>query len=344
MSTKTTPPTTGPRRVAALLLSLDQDSAAALLKTLDPDVLPRVADAMTAIEAEGPESEARSQIWRELVRELENGHVQYPRARDEEELGRFLESGVGRERSVTVLAEMRERRRLERPFAAIEDATPAQITKALAAESTAVRALVIGNLPPKLSAGVMALLDQEESLRVVQRLVRQSVPRRETIDLVAKNLAAEVARFASEPRKPETQERMRSIAEILNRGDKEMGRSVLAGLEDADKTVAEGIREMMFTWVDLANLDRRAMQKVLSTVETGKLALALKGGPVEVEENVLANLSQRVRDMVAEERELLGPRPKAEVDMARADLMKGIRSLVESGELSAQASLEGLVS
>lgn len=344
MSTKTAPPTTGARRVAALLLSLDQASAAALLKTLAPDVLPRVADAMTAIEAEGPESEVRSQIWRDLVRELENGHVQHPRARDEEELARFLESGVGRERAAAVLTEMRERRRLERPFVAIESATPAHIAKALSAESTAVRALVLGNLPPKLSAGVMALLDQDESLRVVQRLAKQGVPRRETIDLVAKNLAAEVERIAAEPLKPQAQDRLRSIADILNRGDKELGRNVLAGLEESDKPVAEGIREMMFTWTDLAKLDRRAMQKVLSTVETGKLALALKGGPVEVEENVLANLSQRVRDMVAEERELLGPRPRAEVDAARADLMKGIRSLVESGELSAQASVEGLVS
>ncbi len=344
MSTKSAPPTTGPRRVAALLLSLDQSSAAALLKTLSPDVLPRVADAMTAIEAEGPESEVRSQIWRDLVRELENGHVQHPRARDEDELSRFLESGVGRERAATVLADMRERRRLERPFIAIESATPAHIAKALAAESTAVRALVLGNLPPKLSAGVMALLDQDESLRVVQRLAKQGLPRRETIDLVAKNVAAEVNRLAAEPRKPEAQDRMRSIAEILSRGDKELGRNVLAGLEEADKPVAESIREMMFTWTDLANLDRRAMQKVLSTVETGKLALALKGGPIEVEENILVNLSQRVRDMVAEERELLGPRPRAEVDAARADLMKGIRSLVESGELSAQTSVEGLVS
>lgn len=344
MSAKSAIPMTGPRRVAALLLSLDQASAAALLKTIAPAALPRVADAMTEIEAEGPDAEARTQIWRDLVREIENGHVEHPHARDEEELSRFLESGVGRERTTAVLAEMRERRRQERPFVAIEGADPIHVEKALAKESAAVRALVLGNLPPKLSAAVMALLDQDESLRVVQRLAKQGVPRRETVDLVAKNVAAEVARIASEPKKPEAQDRMRSIAEILNRGDKELGRSVLAGLEESDKPVAEGIREMMFTWTDLANLDRRAMQKVLSTVETGKLALALKGGPVEVEENVLANLSQRVRDMVAEERELLGARPRAEVDAARADLMKGIRGLVESGELSSQASSEGLVS
>lgn len=344
MSASNAPAMTGARRVAALLLELDQASAAALLKTLSPDVLPRVADAMNAIETEGPDADARREIWRDLAREIGSARVEHPRARDEDELARFLESGVGKERASAVLTEMRERRRLERPFVAVEGAAPEHIVRALEPESTAVRALVLGNLPPKLSAAAMSLLDQDESLRVVRRLAKQGVTRRETIDLVAKKVAAEVERLAAEPKKPQAQDRMRSIADILNRADKELGRSVLAGLEESDKPVAEGIREMMFTWNDLAKLDRRAMQKVLSTVETGKLALALKGGPAEVEENVLANLSARVRDMVAEERELLGPRPRAEVDAARADLMKGIRSLVEGGELSTQSSTEGLVS
>ncbi|MBL8861978.1 MAG: hypothetical protein JNK02_08185 [Planctomycetes bacterium] len=333
----------GARRVAALLLALDQASSARLLEKLAPAVLPRVADAMSALEAEGPDAPARASVWRDLVRELENGPAQQPRARDEDELGRFLESGVGPERAAAVLAQMRENRRLERPFVAIENARPEHVAKAIAGESTAVRALVVSHLPPKLSAAVLGLFDADESLRVVRCMAKRGVTRRETVDLVARTLAAEVAKLGAEPARPAPTERWRSIAEILNRADKDLGRNVLAGLDEADKPVAEGIREAMFTWNDLAKLDRRAMQKVLATVETGKLALALKGGPAEVEANVLANLSQRVRDMVAEERELLGARPRSEVDAARAELMKGIRSLVESGELAPQGAGEGLV-
>jgi flagellar motor switch protein FliG len=343
MSVATSTKPDGARRVAALLLSLDQDSAAALLKTLAPGVLPRVADAMTALETEGANATERTGVWRDLVRELENPPVQHPRVRDEEELSRFLESSLGKERATSVLAQMRESRRIERPFIAIEEARPEHVAKALAAESTAVRALVVGHLPPKLAAAVLAMFDAEESFQIVRRLAKRGTTRRETVDMIAKSIATEVAKYASEPPKPEPSERMRSIAAILNRADKDLGRNVLTGLEENDKPIAEGIREAMFTWNDLAKLDRRAMQKVLSTVETGKLALALKGGPADVEQNVLANLSQRVRDMVAEERELLGPRPRSEVDAARAELMRGIRSLVESGELSAQVSAEGMV-
>jgi flagellar motor switch protein FliG len=344
MSTTATKSDAGSRRVASLLLSLEEGAAAALLKTLDPRVLPRVAAAMEELEAEGPDAAERSAVWRELAREIEGATEITPRARDEAELGRFLELGLGKERATSVLDQIRERRSLERPFAAIENAPPASIAKALARESTAVRALALSHLPPRVSAGVLAGLEPAECLRVVQRLASAGTPLRETVDMVVASVRAEIERIAAEPVKPAVSERWRSIAEILNNADKEVGRTVLQGLDDSDKTVADGIREMMFTWDDLAKLERRSMQKVLSTVDTSKLALALKGASPAVEENVLANLSQRVRDMIAEERELLGPRPKIEVDLARADIMKGVRTLVENGELSAGGGAEALVS
>jgi len=339
--------------VAALLMSLDEASAASLLKALDPEVLPRVAAAMAEVESEesrtgspgaGEPATSRALDWRRLALAVEEPRRASPRARDEEELRSFLERGVGAERSATVLNEMRELRRVERPFDEIEGVPAAIIVKALAEESTAVRAVVLRYLSPKAAAGVLSALDPAESLRLVQRLASAERPRREMVDLVATRLRAEVLRLSDRPEPTQLAERVRSVAEILKSADKEVGRKVLTELDSKDKPVAEAIREMMFTWEDLATLDRRAMQKVLSTIDTGKLALALKGGPAAVEANVLANLSQRVRDMVAEERELLGPRPRAEVDAARAELMKTVHTLVESGELSVTTNDEGMVS
>ncbi len=336
-------PDAGARRVASLLLSLDQTSAAALLRTIDPRVLPRVAAAMSRIEAEGENALAATSAWRDLVREINGGLPPPPRARDEEELGRFLEMGLGQERASAVLSEMRERRRIENPFVNVVDAPPARLVKALAGESTAVRALVLGHLPPKAAAGVLAALDPEESLRVVQRLSKAGAPQRETVDLVARNLQAEVERLANEPARPAPAERLRSIANILNNAGGEVGRNVLSALDQSDKSAADGIRELMFTWDDLAKLDRKAMQKVLSKVETNALALALKGSSPAVEENVLSNLSQRVREMLADEREMLGPRPRAEVEASRNEVLKNVRELVESGELSGAVSNEEML-
>jgi len=340
----------GSRAVAALLLSLDETSAAGLLKALDPSVLPRVAAAMAELESEasqpkasGPAKTEEGLDWRRLALAFEESRPASPRARDEEELGAFLQRGLGAERSAAVLEEMRELRQLERPFDKIDGAPPELIVKALAGESTAVRAVVLRYLSPKAAAGVLSRLDADESLRLVQRLSSSEKPRRETVDLVARRLRDELLRLSEQPEPTKPAERIRSVAQILKSADKDVGQKVLSELDSKDKPVAEAIRDMMFTWEDLATLERKAMQKFLSTVDTARLALALKGGPAEVEANVLANLSQRVRDMVAEERELLGPRPRTEVDAARTELLKAVQGLVQAGDVSVAMNDEGMV-
>jgi flagellar motor switch protein FliG len=75
------------------------------------------------------------------------------------------------------------------------------------------------------------------------------------------------------------------------------------------------------------------MQKVLSSVDVRQLALALKAADPEITENFFGNMTKRVKEMVQEELELLGPVPLADVLKSQNDLMVGIRALVEKGEI-----------
>ena len=50
-----------------------------------------------------------------------------------------------------------------------------------------------------------------------------------------------------------------------------------------------------------------------------------------------------VRAMIAEERELAGPMPMAEINLSRDSIMKSVRALLESGELSTSKAGEELV-
>ena len=86
------------------------------------------------------------------------------------------------------------------------------------------------------------------------------------------------------------------------------------------------------------------MQKVLASVETRTLSLALKGSSEAVEQNVMANLSSRVRDMVDDERELLGAVPLSEVVSARNEIMVVVRGLMDQGEFNPARAGEELVS
>ena len=103
-------------------------------------------------------------------------------------------------------------------------------------------------------------------------------------------------------------------------------------------------REQLFTWEDIGTLNRRAMTKILGTVDTKTLSVALKGCSQAVEQNILSNLSSRVRDMVIEERELAGAMPIADVKLARDEILKNIRALIESGEFRPSRGGDALVS
>ena len=112
----------------------------------------------------------------------------------------------------------------------------------------------------------------------------------------------------------------------------------------SDGAIDEEIRELMFSWDDLASLARRGRQKVLPSVDTRTLALGLKSCSPVVEKNVTDNLSERVRAMVEDERDTLGAVPMSDVTEARAEILTAVRGLMESGEVRLPKAGEELVS
>jgi flagellar motor switch protein FliG len=78
-------------------------------------------------------------------------------------------------------------------------------------------------------------------------------------------------------------------------------------------------------------------------VDTKTLAIALKGSPPDVEANIVANLSSRVTDIVADERELAGPTAVTDVQTCRSEIMVAVRALMEAGEFSPSKAGEEMV-
>ena len=62
-----------------------------------------------------------------------------------------------------------------------------------------------------------------------------------------------------------------------------------------------------------------------------------------VEDNIMANLSSRVKEMVLDERDLAGALPMTEVLQMRGEVMKAVRGLMESGEFRPARAGEDLV-
>ncbi len=340
---KSESPLRGPEKVAAFLLSLERAAASDVLKHLPEDVLPDVVDAMESLGASGRNEDLMRELYAKVAL-ADAREAPSPKRPRGSELEQLLSASLGPERAASVLELIQARRGMERPFRRLESSSPTAIVGLLSGESPQIVALILAHLEPELSAQVLDMLEVEFALDVVSRMAGLEPPSFEVLGLLASELEPRLAEMEKLPQRRTPTQRLQTIAEMLTNATGDIGPKVLDGLEERAAGSAKEIREMLFTWEDIGDLDRWAMQKILGTVETRTLSIALKACSAGVEENVMNNLSTRVRDMVAEERDLAGALPMSDVRAARETIMVGVRALIEAGEFSPSKGGDELVS
>ncbi len=123
------------------------------------------------------------------------------------------------------------------------------------------------------------------------------------------------------------------LVDIINRSDRSTERQIVEGLESLDPALAEVIRSKMFMFEDVTSLEDRSIQLVLREVDSGQLALALKGVADNVREKITRNLSARAATNLLEEVELLGTVRLSQVEEAQQNFIRIIRQLEEQGQI-----------
>ncbi|MBI3818428.1 MAG: flagellar motor switch protein FliG [Planctomycetes bacterium] len=317
---------TGPQKAAALLLTLDAETSAKLLSTLPDDSITYVGRAMAEINLDEIEREQVSDIQKEFLASVREGASIPPG------LSELLTKTLGPERGKQILSRIEETVKRDRPFVVLERLEDGRLVRILRDEHPQVIALVCSRIPPDRAGVFLSALTEEERIDIADRMASMQPITRDVIDDIASGLASKAESQDAMP-VDDMNRRLRSVAEILNATEPEVEKEILQGLEARDAEVAREIRERMFTFADLARLDKRGMQKVLSTIDVRALAMALKAADPEIAENFFGNMTKRVKEMVQEELELLGPVPLTEVMKAQTEIMVGIRALIEKGEI-----------
>ncbi|MEM6672750.1 MAG: FliG C-terminal domain-containing protein [Planctomycetota bacterium] len=331
----------GAQRAAAFLLSLDKDASADVMRHLDPKVVSRIAEAMTDLSPKLCTVDAIDALYRDLARAFHQRTGVRPQ--DDFELYALLESSYGADEAVRVIDGIHARRRREQPFAFVESAPSSLVARVLKEESPAVVALILSHVAPSTSADVLGAFDEETTLEIVRRMTSVTPPGIDTMLTIADDLHARLREASLVPPPRAHEDSLRTVADMLNFAEAEIEHSVLTRLEEGDEALAGQVRDLMFTWDDLATIEKRAMQKILSAIDTRTLSIALKASSEHVYENVMSNLSSRVRGMIVDEKELLGAMPFGEVLQARAQIMAAVRALMEAGEFSPVRAGEELV-
>ncbi len=123
------------------------------------------------------------------------------------------------------------------------------------------------------------------------------------------------------------------VAEILNQTDEMSSEFILSEIEEIDPEMAAEIKQQMFVFEDLPLVDDRGFQKVLRTVQTSELAIALKAATEDVKEKVFKNMSSRAGEMLREEIDDLGAVRMKEVSDAQQKITALVQDMEVKGEL-----------
>jgi flagellar motor switch protein FliG len=132
-------------------------------------------------------------------------------------------------------------------------------------------------------------------------------------------------------------------ANILNFMDGGQDEVILGAIGEVDGELGVRIRDLMFVFDNLGEIDDRAMQSVLRDVPSDKLAIALRGADPKVKDKITSNMSQRAAEILVEDMEARGPVRLAEVEAAQKEILAIVRKMAESGEIQLSAKAETFV-
>jgi flagellar motor switch protein FliG len=90
----------------------------------------------------------------------------------------------------------------------------------------------------------------------------------------------------------------------------------------------------MYSFEDLAALDRKGLRSLLDSIPSERLTLALKTASPQLKEKVFASMSRRAADRLKEEMQLLGGVKLAEVEAAQREIVEQALVLVADGVIS----------
>ncbi|MDY6862727.1 MAG: flagellar motor switch protein FliG [Thermodesulfobacteriota bacterium] len=220
------------------------------------------------------------------------------------------------------------------PFAAIDKLDSRALAHYIRTEHPQTIAVILSYLKPEKAAKMLNELPEETQPDVILRMA--------TLDKVTPELVYEieevlVREIKSEDRSFDESKRpvggTQPIAEILNNVDRATESNIIKKIEELNPSVADEIKQLMFLFEDLINIDDKGIQSILKEISKENLALSLKNASAELKEKIFKNMSSRATEMLMEDMESLGPVRVKDVEKAQQTVIKIAKQLEEKGEV-----------
>ncbi len=337
MSTLAPAGLTGPQKAAVLLLQMGKERSAKVLRSMRES---EVAEIMAEVaRLRNVDSNRVAEVLDEF-REMAEQKISFTSGGLE--LARsILEETLGQDHASQILDRVTQGR-LELPFEFLHRADPRQVLTFIENEHPQTITLVLAHMPPDRAALVLSGLSEDRQRTVAHRLAVMDRTSPDVIEQVEQVLERRLSSVL-QPSEMTAVGGVQSLVDILNRSDRGTERLILETLERDDPELADEVRQRMFVFEDITQLDDRSVQLVLRQVDTKDLAVALKGVRPDVRQLILRNMSERAAQNLVEEIDLLGPVRLKSVEEAQGGIVRVIRALEESGQLVLNRSADEFV-
>ncbi|WP_413524990.1 flagellar motor switch protein FliG [Photobacterium phosphoreum] len=316
----------GAEKAAILLLSLNEQDAASIIRHLDPKQVQRVGGTMASMK--NLNQDKVSSVHRLFL----------------EEIQKYTSIGMGsedfvRNALVAALGEDKANNLVDqilmgsgsRGLDSLKWMDPRQVASIILNEHPQIQTIVLSYLEPEQSAEILSQFPERVRLDLMIRIANleevQPAALHELNDIMEKQFAGQAGAQAAKIGG------LKAAAEIMNYLDNNVEGLLMDQIRENDEETATQIQDLMFVFDNLIEVDDRGIQILLRDVPQELLQKALKGTDDMLRDKFYSNMSKRASEMLQEDLEAMGPIRVADVEASQKEILSIARRLSDLGEL-----------
>ncbi|HUH66057.1 MAG TPA: flagellar motor switch protein FliG [Syntrophales bacterium] len=318
-------------KVAILLLSLDEEIAARVMKNFNPAEIERIGKHMSRLDSVSMEEVCN--VAREFcILARQRGGV-LPVHGDT--LRNLIVKAAGADTAHDILVNIERTAPPAESYnnplmQKLQEVDPQILIDFTKTEHPQTIALILSYMGTDQAANILEGLSPELQSDIVRRMATlKSVPHEFVAD-IAKTLEKEIIVGGVSNLQAGG---VVKVAEIMNKMNRTTENAVMKSLDENVPEIAAEIRKKMFTFEDILKLDDRSIQELLREVSTEDLGRALKIVDEEMRGVVYRNMSKRGAEMLKEDIEMMPPIRLSEIEKSQRIIIDATKKLEGEGKI-----------
>lgn len=317
----------GSQRAAILLLGVGEEAATEVMRHMSAKEVQQVGEAMASIS-----KLTNNQVESVLADfHLESAEINPLGLEATDFTRRVMTSALGQDKAQNILSQVLDKPIDHNGVEALQWMAPKAIAEVLSEEHPQIAATVMTQLYDEQAAKVLELLPHELRSDVIFRIARMEELDPRALEELDRVLESQLGKLQKTP--PRKVMGPENLAAILNATGHELEQEMLEALTSVDEDLGEDVKEKMFIFDNLMQLDDRGMQRLIRDIPQENLLPALKGADVDMVERFFKNMSERAADILREDLEASGPIKLADVEVAQKEIVRTAKRLADEGEL-----------